>query len=384
MAAFCVAFSAQGFEVLAQEKSKGRAPAPVEVSTVTEEEVSARITLVGSAEAWLETIVAAEEPGLVLKMLVDEGQSVRKGQVLCETDQSRLKLKIEVAKAALAEAKVLLAQSEREWERQKRLFSINSVSEKAYENAQFENEAALRKVERLGAEINVLEDQLKKKRIKAPVSGSVTKRHALVGQWLKTGDPVVNLAVLNPIRVMVPVPGRYVTGIKVGEKARVTFDALPAREFEGRIAAVIPSANNATRTFPVRVEVPNVEGDVKAGMLGRITLPVGKPYKALLVPKDAMVLRENGTAVYIVKGDTAHLVQVETGPARGRFIEVTGDLVAGSSVVIRGNERLMSGQSVMIIRPSKKTGEKAGEKAGKGVRDPGGPHSRSKAAHETG
>lgn len=339
-----------GFSGAQPPKNRGGPPpALVQVSPVIERMVVTRVTLVGTAEPWSETIVAAEEAGLVRKMLVDEGDKVTKNQTLCIQDASQLRLKVEAARAEVAEAEANQTRAEREWERLKRLYSIKSVSKKAYEDAQFEAEAAIKRVARLQVELYTLLDQVKKKVVYAPVSGSVVERHTLVGQWLSKGDPVVTLTVLNPIRVMVPVPERYVSRIKKGNSAEVIFDALPERTFKGVIDAIIPKADRAARTFPVRIEVPNPKGAIKAGMLGRATVAVGDPHKAFLVPKDALVLSGTGKSVYVINDQTAHLVSVRTGPAHGSLIEVEGNLKAGQSVVVRGNERLRPGQPVKIV-----------------------------------
>jgi membrane fusion protein (multidrug efflux system) len=344
-----------------QPRGKGGGPpaAPVEVATVVEQEVESRITLVGTAEPWLETVVAAQEEGVVQKMLVEEGASVKKGQPLCEQDADQLKLNIRAARASLAEEKVMLAQAERELGRQKRLFAIQSVSEKAYQDAQSAVEASKRKVERLRAQLNALQDQLKKKKVTAPVSGYVVERHCLVGQWMGEGQPAITLAVLDPIRVIIPVPERYISSVKIKDTAEVVFDALRGQTFKGVIVAVIPRADQATRTFPVRIELPNPSGAIKSGMLGRATLPVGNPYKALLVPKDALVLSGTRVSLYVVENQAARLVEVKTGPARGPLIEVEGDLKAGQEVVVRGNERLRPGQPVQV-RPKKVPGQTKG------------------------
>jgi len=339
-----------GFSGAQPPKNRGGPPpALVQVSTVVERMVITRVTLIGTAEPWSETIVASEEAGLVRKMLVDEGDKVKQNQTLCIQDASQLRLKVEAARAIVAEAVANQTRAEHEWERLKRLYSIKSVSKKAYENAQFEAEAAVKRVARLQVELYTLLDQVKKKVVYAPVSGTVVERHTLVGQWLSKGDPVVTLTVLNPIRVMVPVPERYVSRINKGDASKVIFDALPGRTFKGVIDAIIPKADRAGRTFPVRIEIPNPKGTIKAGMLGRAALAVGNPHKALLVPKDALVLSGAGKSVYVINDQTAHLVQVKTGPAHGSLIEVKGNLKAGKQVAVRGNERLSPGQRVTVV-----------------------------------
>jgi RND family efflux transporter MFP subunit len=320
------------------------------VATVIEKALSPLVTLVGTGEAWLETTIASEESGVVSRMLVEEGDKVERNQALCEQDTRQLSLRIEAAKSELAEAEVLQAQAQSDFERQKRLFAINSVSEKAYEDAQFKLEAARNKVMSLGASLRVLEDQLNNKRTKSPVAGYVVKRHCLVGQWLGEGEPVITLVVPDPILFRVPVPERYIPYIKKGGKAAVTFDALPNKTFDGKIYAVIPRADDAARTFPVRIEIRNPDGEIKPGMLGRATLPSGESRKGLLIPKDGLVLSTTGKGVYVVMDQSARFVPVRTGAEHGLLVEVEGDLKQGDKVVTRGNERLRPGQAVQVVR----------------------------------
>jgi RND family efflux transporter MFP subunit len=342
-------------QALAQPQKRGAGPPPalVEVASVVEQKVLTRITLVGTAEPWLETVVASEGDGRVNKMLIEEGDQVKKGQALCEQDSTQLRLRIEAAKAELAEAEVLQAQAQRDLARQKQLFEIDSIAEKSYDDAKFGSEAARKRVARLKAVLASYEDQFKKKKIKAPVAGYVVKRFCLVGQWLGEGEPVATLVVPDPIRFRVPVPERHIPSIHKGDSAQVTFDALPERFFEGKIDAVIPRADAAARTFPVHVRISNADGLIKAGMLGRVALPAGKPRKALLVPKDALVLSGAGAAIYSVDNDKVRRVGVRMGAEHGALIEIEGEITAGSKVVIRGNERLRPGQAVQIV-PTKK------------------------------
>jgi len=341
-----------GEPVVAQPSKPGGGPppAPVEVAPIVEKEVTTSVTLIGTGEAWLETVIASEESGLVSGMLVEEGDRVKKGQPVCEQDSTQLELRIESSRADLAEAQVLQAQADSDLDRQKRLFAINSVSEKAYEDAKFKAEAAQNRVRSLKASLSALEKQLNSRKIRAPITGYVTKRHCLVGQWLGEGQPVVTMVVPDPILFKVPVPERYIPSIKRGDTARVSFDALPGTSFQGKISAVIPRADDASRTFPVRIEISNPEGRIKPGMLGRATLPTGELRKAVLVPKDALVFTATGTAVYTVVDQKAQFIPVRVGAEHGSHIEADGDLKPGSDVVVRGNERLRPGQPVTITR----------------------------------
>ena len=100
----------------------------------------------------------------------------------------------------------------------------------------------------------------------------------------------------------------------------------------------------------MRIEIGNPEGLIKPGMLGRATIPTGERRKAVLVPKDALVLTSTGTAVYTAVNQQARLVPVKTGSEHGPLIEVVGDLSPGLEVVVRGTERLRPGQPLQIIK----------------------------------
>ena len=346
---FSLFFSAQAY-AQTPKPGDGPPPAPVEVAPVVEKEVATSVTLIGTGEAWLETIIASEEAGLVSGMMVEEGDRVKKGQSLCVQDSTQLALRIESAGADLAEARVLQAQADSDLDRQRRLFAINSVSEKAFEDARFKAEGARNRVKSLEASLNALQKQLKSREIRAPISGYVVKRHCLVGQWLGEGQPVVTLVVPDPILFKVPVPERYISSVNRGDAAQVSFDAIPGKSFPGKISAVIPRADDASRTFPVRIEISNPDGVIKPGMLGRATIPTGELRKAVLVPKDALVFTATGTAVYTVVDQVAQFVPVRIGAEHGSRIEVDGDLRPGLDVVVRGNERLRPGQPVTITR----------------------------------
>jgi hypothetical protein len=130
--------------------------------------------------------------------------------------------------------------------------------------------------------------------------------------------------------------------------------------FEGTVALIVPQADLKSRSFPVKVRLQNHFTDgipyIKPGMLARVTLPTGAPTKAMLVPKDAIVLGGPTPVVFAVaeskdaKGpSTVRKVPVQLGVVEGGLIEVKGELSAGDQVVSQGNERLMNGQPVSVL-----------------------------------
>jgi RND family efflux transporter MFP subunit len=193
----------------------------------------------------------------------------------------------------------------------------------------------------------------------------VVTEHTEVGQWLDQGDPVVELLDLSTVEVTVPVPERYIAEVRRGEAASLSLDALPGRSFAGRVVHIIPQADTSSRTFPVKVEVANPDGHIKSGMFARVTLPVGKGRRALVVPKDALVSRGPVSLLFVVADGKARQVAVKRGQATGAWVAVEGPVEEGQFVVVRGNERLRDGMPVVVMPP-----EKAGATSGDGS---GGP-----------
>ena len=155
---------------------------------------------------------------------------------------------------------------------------------------------------------------------------------------------------LSVVHAMVPMPEGDVSGVKVGEAVDVAFDALPGSVFTGKLSAIVPRGDPASRTFPVEVSIPNPDGRILAGMLARATFHRSDGGNATLVPKDAFVPRPDGSGyvVRVEKGAAAIVpVRVMNSDGEQFAVEALGATLApGDRVVVRGNERLMPGQPV--------------------------------------
>jgi RND family efflux transporter MFP subunit len=211
------------------------------------------------------------------------------------------------------------------------------------------------------AETERLKDMLAKHTIISRFAGYVTAEHTEVGQWVRQGDPVADVAALDEVEVVAQVVEQYVPHIRVGMTVSVEIPALPQQLFSGVVSAIVPQADVQARTFPVKVRVKNqlVEDEplIKSGMYARVMLPTGDKQKATLVSKDALVLGGPQPVVYVVdaagpeaKQGKVHPVPVQLGVAQGSMIQVRGGVQPGQLIVVQGNERLRPGQDVQIQR----------------------------------
>ena len=192
-------------------------------------------------------------------------------------------------------------------------------------------------------------DQFRKARVVAPFDGWVIKEFTEVGQWIQAGGPIVELVDLSRVQVEVPLPERYVGEIKVGASVIATFDGLRGFQVKGKVFSVLAQADRNSRTFPIKVELPNADLMIKSGLVSRVILQVGAPYEALVIPKDALVLRGGSEFVFVMKDAIVSQVPVVAVNHVNHEVEINGQLEPGMMVVVEGNERLFPGQPVRVL-----------------------------------
>jgi multidrug efflux pump subunit AcrA (membrane-fusion protein) len=375
----------------------------VVVGKVVEQPVTLDIEVVGTIEPSLSTTLSAEMEGLTLRFDLREGDSVQQGKTviaqlkatdrelalaqaeaeLTKAREAVRKLKaglrpeeIDEKRAEVAERKTWMAKYAKDLERSKSMQNRDLVSMAEHDQVESNYQAAVAQyerarkalrvaelgfrvedvavaeaeVQRLQAHIQQLREDMRKMTLYAPVSGVITQRYTEVGMWVETGGKVADLVVLNPVLVLVPIPERDISRVRVGDAAEVTLDALPGRTFTGKVKHIIPQADPASRTFPVKIEVPNTpELTFKAGMFARVILRAGAAQPRLFVSKDAVVRRSIGQGVFVVEENKARFVQIKPGNAYEGMLEVAeGKLKAGDLIVVTGNETLQDQAAVVV------------------------------------
>ena len=223
--------------------------------------------------------------------------------------------------------------------------------------------------------ISQLKDDLAQREIFAPFDGYVTEKHVEVGQWMAEGDPIAEVVDLDDVYVVVPVSQDYVSQLRSGTSARVAIATLPGRVFRGEVVAVVPNADLRSRCFRVKVRLKNPENPadpndllLKPGMFVRVTLPVGKRM-GLLVAKDSLVLGGASPTVWVAEPESGNkilgpakvkrvAVEVQLRDSDKQWIEILGPvddngslpIEPGQWVIVEGNERLIPGRPVNIVK----------------------------------
>jgi RND family efflux transporter MFP subunit len=196
------------------------------------------------------------------------------------------------------------------------------------------------------------EKRLGDTRLRAPISGFVGMRRIDVGDTVGTGTPVLSVLDLNPIKVRVAIPEAEIGKVHEGARATVTIPSLDARQFEGKVETVGVAADPASRTYAVKIAVPNPERVLRAGMVSQARIFSPAMVNALTVPGDAIVHDPQGVAqvyVYSPSQKRVYARRVEVGEVIGNEVEIRSGIAGDEQVVVAGQQNVREGSTVHII-----------------------------------
>jgi membrane fusion protein (multidrug efflux system) len=312
-----------------QQGNGGRPPAIVQVVTVEPRDLPRTLSAVGSLQSPQMTTVASEIDGTVVSTDIPEGQRVEQRHVLAQIDDAEARAALAIASARLRNAR----------DRLKRLQSLRAESvssEQAFDDAKSEFDAA-------EGEFDRAETLLQKTTIRAPFTGVLGLRLVNVGQYLEPGDPIVEITQVHPLELVFSLPQRHVAEIAVDQRVLGLVGLCEAR-FEGRVDAVDPRVDPATRSVRVNAVVPNEDGSLYPGMSARVRLVVGNIPGALVVPQEAVVRQGTKHFVYSVDGGgLAQQHEVTLGEFFVDGVHIRSGIKAGDHVVAAGQQKLSPG-----------------------------------------
>jgi len=325
-----------------KDKPQGPPPALVETAVSGAGRVAPRADFVGTAFYPEVSEVAAEVAGRVLEVHFEEGRRVGAGAALVTMDTALAEKRLASAEGYLEEARAGEKLAAIELERRKKLLDSGSIAAQEYDNAFYAMQEMRNKAQALGAQADQLRLEIAKSRVPSPFAGIVLKRKVERGQWVAAGTAVATVALDKAMDVVINVPESVLPFVHPGQDVEVVIGSTSAK---GKIHAVIPHGDVATRTFPVKIRVP---GDGFAhGMQARAHLPVGAEVQAVTVPRDAVVTLQGQPMVFVADQGQARMVPVQVVAYLGLQAAVNGPgLTEGLAVVTKGNERLYPGAAI--------------------------------------
>lgn len=335
--------ASQIFAMIAAGKAMKPVPETVTASPVTEQEWSNIVSATGSVAAVQGVTVATELAGQVSKIAFEAGAKVNEGDLLVQLDTS-----IEEAQLRAAEASAELAKANAD--RAKDLIAKSTISQSDFD-------AAAAQYKQAAAVADQIRATIAKKTIRAPFTGRLGLRLINLGQILKAGDSITTLQTLDPVYVDFSLPQQQLSVLGTGVPVHVTTDAAPGETFDGKINAISPEVDQATRNVRVQATVPNVGEKLRAGMYANVEVQLPTSQKVLVIPATAVLYAPYGDSVFVIDekkdedGNPQKVLRqqfIRTGSTRGDFVTVTQGLKAGDQVVTTGVFKLRPGTSVVI------------------------------------
>ena len=320
---------------------------PPETVTTTEAKQDTwqpTLTAVGSVAAVQGVVLGAEMSGAVKNIAFESGATVRAGDLLVELDSSVEQAQLRSAMASADLARLNL-------ERARELREKKMMSQADLDSAEAQAKQA-------NAQIDNIRAVIAKKAIRAPFAGRTGIRQINLGQFLDNGAAVVTLQSLDPVYVNFSLPQQDLAQLGVGMAVRVTTDAFPGQNFEGKLTAINPEVDAVTRNVRLQATLANPAGKLRPGMYVNVAAVLPQTERVLMIPATAVLYAPYGDSVFVVEdkkdektGATGKVLNqkfVRLGKTRGDFVVVTSGLEAAQTVVTTGVFKLRNGMSVVV------------------------------------
>lgn len=334
--------------VLANNKKKNAAQTAV-VAQTTSGDVAVRVSPVQKQSIELDFSAngnfapaqqmnfAAENSGRVVRVLVDEGSYVRRGQTLAIIKTDLLNIDLETAQAAYQNAL-------RDKQRYENAFQTGGVTQQQLDQAKLQLENAEARVRQ--ARVRVGDAN-----IKSSINGIVNKRYIEPGAVVNPGTQLFELVDVSKLKLAITINETQVANLKVGHKVDVKASVFPDKNFGGTISFIAPKAD-ASLNFPVEIEIASNPGNqLKAGMYGTAVFSFGNAAPVITIPRSAFVGSVSTNQVFVVEnGKTARLRNMIAGRVLGDKVEVLQGLKEGETIITSGQINLADGSKISPIK----------------------------------
>ena len=310
------------------------APSLVETTKIIKGEVNPLQEFVGTLSFDRNSVLAAQNSGVVKEINFEVGDIVKKGKTLIQIDADLLNAQVESARANALSAK-------KDYERYAKLLETNSVSQKLYDDMKLKSITTQ-------STLNELEIQKDKKSIKAPYNGIVVEKKIDLGEWVNAGTALASIVDTSKAEITFNVPLDIYNGLKKGDIYDIS---VGKNSIKGKMSGAIPNGDKLTRTFPVKFKADTQNIFVFDGQEAKVSLSKNAKQEALIVPRDAVIKRFGQNIVFIIDEKMmAQMIPVQIIAYLENQVAIQGQgLVVGQDVVSKGNERIFPNSPVQII-----------------------------------
>jgi RND family efflux transporter MFP subunit len=318
----------------------------VEVGTVTQRAVTIQSWIPGSIVSRSDARIASVIAGRVV-WIAEVGTRLKQGEALARLDDTVSRLRLEDLRAQVARARAQHDVNSSQLERFNRLAATQALSASQLDDARAQREMSNDDLSRAEAQLREAQYEIDQSVIRAPFPGVVTERFIQTGEYLQTGAATVRLVNTSDVEARATAALELAANVHPGQSVSVREHGI---EKSGRVRTVVPVGDDRSRQFEVRVTLS--DPDWLVGTSVEVSLPSSAARNAVIVPRDALVIRQNHSYVLrVTRSNIVEQLDVTPGDGVADAVEVRGSLAPGDRLVIRGGERLTAGQAVRIIEP---------------------------------
>nr|WP_067295985.1 efflux RND transporter periplasmic adaptor subunit [Marinobacterium profundum] len=309
---------------------------PAEVVLLKTQPLTPVLQAVGNLQANESVIIRPEQSGQIRKILFLEGQAVKAGELMFQLDTA-------LYDAALTQSKARVNLSQQEYQRAQSLLQRKVGS-------QNDRDAALAQLRVDEAEASLAQTRIDKMNLRAPFAGITGLRQVSPGDYVSTGQDLVELIDTSSLKLDFRIPEIYLPAVAPGQKVSVAVDAFPGRIFSGEIYALAPSSDARAHNLELRARIDNSDDMLRPGLFARIELHGNADDQALLVPEQAVMLQEGAFSLMRVNSENmVEIVPVTLGQRRPGKVQILSGAAAGDTIVTAGHLKLFPGMPVTPV-----------------------------------
>ena len=345
-----------GCEKTEKQKSKNKqdAPVPVQVLRVTQDSIARTLRYNADIRAELSVRVFSQVPERIVSLRFEEGDRVKRGQVLAVVRPDTLQQGERSAAAALDAARADRDYIQSEIKRQQRLLQKKIVSQAVVDQLAARLRTALAQIRRLEALARQASTAHGNATIRAPVEGIIGRRFLSQGDMAAPSLPLCTVVRMDRVELQVEVPEQDLAQIKTGMSAAIRVSRYPGQTFRGPVTRISPTIDRTTRTARVKVVLDNKDHRLMPGMLARVTLEVERRDQVVVVPMGSLIVEmgAGGQAkhrVFVLRRGKATSHVVTLGIVDAARVQIASGLAAGELLVTRGQHLLREGRQASVV-----------------------------------
>ncbi len=324
--------------------------AAVDVATVAPQTLSRSLPLSGSMSPIVQATVKSKVGGEVELMPLREGQDVREGEVIARIDTRNLQAQYDRQLAAVDRARADLDLATLNRDKNRALLEKHYISQNTYEATESAYAGSIASLKLAEADARLAKISLDDAVVRAPFTGTISKRHVQPGEKVSMDSTIVTLVDLRQMVLEAAVPAADIPAVQIGQAARFKVGGFGAQEFVGEVQRINPITEDGSRAITIYIAVPNPDSALKGGMFAQGALTLDKNTPVLAVPQRAVHEEAGAAYVYTLRDETIVRTNVKVGAAApgGAFVEVREGLAEGDRVIVTEITGSQVGKRVVV------------------------------------